>query len=210
MVGPADGDALVTRRRNRNGAGVITAEQGVGMAQWITPQLDLDEIQGDVLIGMQKKAELFIFFKIADASRFKALTREYVIGRVTTTRTARERDRQVNESRRQGAAKTEAWLGFNLGFTKDVLTQLLGPGRPRLDPAFERGADHLDTIAALCDPPLSKWAAELRYDRVDGVFLIAGPNPSFVRFHGNTLREHFGTTIKIVHSKLGKIRPGAQ
>jgi Dyp-type peroxidase family len=180
------------------------------MAQQITPQLDLDEIQGDVLIGMQKKAELFTFFKIADAARFKALTREYVVGRVTTTRTAQERDRQVYESRRQGAAKTGAWLGFNLGFSNEGLTQLLGPIRPRLDPAFERGADHPDTIAVLCDPPLSKWAAELRSDRIDGVFLIAGPNPSFVSFHGNTLRERFGTAIKIVYSEMGEVRPGAQ
>jgi Dyp-type peroxidase family len=129
---------------------------------------------------------------------------------VTSTRTTQEHDRQVSESRRQGAAKTESWLGLNLGFTKDGLTRLLGPSRPRLDPAFERGADHSDTIAALCDPPLSKWAAELRSDRIDGVFLIAGPDTSFVSFHCNTLRERFGTTIKIVHSEMGNVRPGAQ
>ncbi len=46
------------------------------------PKLDLDEIQGDVLAGMQKDAELFLFFKIADANRFKNLTRDLVIGRV--------------------------------------------------------------------------------------------------------------------------------
>jgi Dyp-type peroxidase family len=180
------------------------------MAQQITPQLDLNEIQGDVLIGMQKNAELFVFFKISDAARFKALMKEYVVGRVTSTRTAQERDREVYESRRQGTAKAQAWLGLNLGFTEDGLTQLLGPSRPRLDPAFERGAGHPDTIAALCDPPLSKWVPELRSDRIDGVFLIAGPDPSFVSYHGNTLRERFGTTIKIVYSEMGKVRPGAQ
>ena len=36
-------------------------------------RLDLDEIQGDVLAGMQKNAELFLFFKITDGARFKAL-----------------------------------------------------------------------------------------------------------------------------------------
>jgi Dyp-type peroxidase family len=180
------------------------------MVQQITPRLDLNEIQGDVLIGMQKNAELFIFFKIPDVASFKALMKEYVVGRVTSTRTAQERDRQVYESRRQGAAKTEAWLGLNLGFTNDGLTQLLGPSRLRLDPAFERGADDPETIAALNDPPLSKWAPDLRSDRVDGVFLIAGPDPSFVSYHGNALREHFGTAIKIVCSEMGKARPGAQ
>jgi len=29
-----------------------------------TPELELRDIQGDVLIGLQKRAELFLFFKI--------------------------------------------------------------------------------------------------------------------------------------------------
>jgi len=54
------------------------------MVQQITPRLDLNEIQGDVLIGMQKNAELFIFLKIRDVASFKALMKEYVVGRVTS------------------------------------------------------------------------------------------------------------------------------
>jgi len=179
------------------------------MAHQIAPELNFEEIQGDVLIGMQKNAELFMFFKISDVTRFKAQIKEYIVHRVTSTRTALERDRQVYETSRQGGAKTQAWLGLNLGFTKDGLTQLLGPRRSRLDPAFERGADHPDTIALLCDPSPSKWKPELRSDRIDGVFLIAGPNLPFVSSHGNTLRERFSTTIKIVHSEMGEVRPGS-
>ena len=33
------------------------------MAQQMVPRLDLNEIQADLLIGMQKNAQLFIFFK---------------------------------------------------------------------------------------------------------------------------------------------------
>ena len=33
-----------------------------------TSKLDLDEIQGDVLTGMQKDAELFLFFKIVSSA----------------------------------------------------------------------------------------------------------------------------------------------
>src|SRR5215471_15500948 len=108
-VGPSDRHAFGSRWRNRNDAGATAAKQGVGMARQITPQLDLNEIQGDLLIGMQKNAELFIFYKIADTARFKALMREYVAGRVTNTWTAQQRDREVYENRRRGAARTEAW-----------------------------------------------------------------------------------------------------
>ena len=174
------------------------------MAQQIVPRLDLNEIQGDLLIGMQKNVELFLFFKVVDAIRFKTLTREYVIGRLTTTRTAQDRERRAYERRRQQETKAEAWLGLNLGFTKDGLTQLLGPGRLSLDPAFERGADHPETIAALNDPPPSKWVRDFPSERIDGVFLIAGSDPAFAAYHGNALRELFGTAIKIVYSEMAR------
>ena len=179
------------------------------MVQQMLPRLDLNEIQGDLLIGMQKNAQLFIFFKITETAAFKARTKEFVVSRMTSARTAGERDRRVYERRSQQEAKTEAWLGLNLGFTKEGLTQLLGPGRPRLDPAFERGADHSETIAALNDPPPSKWVRDFLSDRIDGVFLIAGPDSWFVSYHANGLRERFGSAIKIVYSEMGTTRPGA-
>ena len=173
------------------------------------PRLDLNEIQGDLLIGMQKNAQLFIFFKITETAAFKARMKEYVVSRMTSARAAQQRDRRVDERRSQQKTKTEAWLGLNLGFTKEGLTQLLGPGRPRLDPAFERGADHSETIAALNDPPPSKWVRDFLSDRIDGVFLIAGPDSWFVSYHANGLRERFGSAIKIVYSEMGTTRPGA-
>jgi Dyp-type peroxidase family len=173
------------------------------------PRIDLAEIQADLLFGMQKNAELFIFFKMADAVTFKARTKEQLAGRMTSVRMAQERDRRVLVRRQRQEAKVEAWLGLNLGFTKDGLTQLLGPNRPRLDRAFELGADHPETIAALHDSPSSNWMSGFLSDRIDGVFLIAGPDPSFVTYHGNALRERFETAIKIVYSEMGKVRPGA-
>jgi len=56
-----------------------------------TPQLELDDIQGDMPVGMQKNAELFLFFKITDAFRFKTLMRQYIVGEVTNARTTVER-----------------------------------------------------------------------------------------------------------------------
>ena len=66
----------------------------------MTPELDLDEIQGDMLVGMQKNAELFVFFKITDAPRFKALASGYLAGQVTSARRARERE-QIVERRKE-------------------------------------------------------------------------------------------------------------
>ena len=76
------------------------------MAKYSTLRLDLNEIQGDLLIGMHKNAQLFIFFKVVDAARFKARTKEYLIGRVTSARTAQDRERRIYERRRD---KTPGW-----------------------------------------------------------------------------------------------------
>ena len=174
---------------------------------------DLNEIQGDLLRGMQKKAELFLFFTIADAARFKAVAREYVVGLLTHGGTVQERERMVAARRRRGSGSGSGempWLGMNLGFSKDGLTRLLGPNRPRMDPAFERGADDPETIAALNDPAPSKWLRSFLSDRIDGVFLIAGPDKFFVTSHGNTLRPRLGSAIKAVYSEIGAVRPGRE
>lgn len=182
------------------------------MAKYSALRLDVNEIQGDLLVGMHKNAELFLFFKIADAARFKAVAREYVVGRLTNLRTVQEREGLV-EARHHGGGSRGGqmpWLEINLGFTKEGLAQLLGANRPRMDPAFERGADDPETIAALDDPPPSQWLSSFRSDRVDGVFLIAGPNKSFVTSHGQALRARLGGAIKTVYSEIGTARPGRE
>src|SRR2546423_1878978 len=173
-----------------------------------TPELELRDIQGDVLIGLQKQAELFLFFKIIDAAGFKALLRQYVTGELTSAQTARERERVVHDRQRTREPLTEAWIGLSLGFTRHGMTQLLGSGRPRMEAAFERGADGTETIALLHDPPLPNWLENFCSDRIDGVLLITGPNDYSVTSCGNSLRQRLGSAIKTVYSGLVTVRPG--
>ena len=180
------------------------------MANPPTLRLDLAEIQGDLLIGMQKNAELFLFFKIADPGGFKAQLAQHVVARVTSAQVVRQREQRVIERRKQQRARTEAWTALNLGFTQTGLTQLLGPGRPRLDPAFERGANHPETIAALNDPPVSKWLSGFRSDRIDGVFLLTGPDARFVTYHANALRQNLGAGAEVIYEEIGTTRPGRE
>ena len=39
------------------------------------PQLEIDDIQGDILIGLQKDFEWFVFFQITDLDKFKEFAR---------------------------------------------------------------------------------------------------------------------------------------
>jgi Dyp-type peroxidase family len=172
--------------------------------------LDLDEIQGDVLEALQKDAENFIFFKITNAALFKSRVKQHIASRVTNAELVHQRWLEIARRQRLGQRARQPFDGLNLGVSKDGLTELLGAGRPRLDPEFENGADHPDTIAALHDPPKSRWLAKLITDRIDGVFLVTGPGPSSVTGRSNQLLRLLGDSIKLIHSEMGKVRPGPE
>ncbi len=152
---------------------ILRGTRGEGnMPQNDDPKLDLHEIQGDVLIGLQKNFENFIFFKIVDIAAFKAAMRQHVIGQITTTLQAHERD-LTNHRRKRLGEKIEPWLGLNVSFSKDGLTTLLGSGRAKLSASFENGAEAASL--ALNDPSPSTWVSQFRSDRIDGVFFVTGP-----------------------------------
>ena len=47
--------------------------------------LELDDIQGDILLGLQKNAEAFLFFRILELTRFKRALKQYGLHRITNT-----------------------------------------------------------------------------------------------------------------------------
>jgi Dyp-type peroxidase family len=170
--------------------------------------IDLDDIQGDVLIGLQKNAESFVFFKIVDNIAFRRSARLDIISRVTNARLAQRRDDAVAGYRATGQRTGDPFLGLNLGFTKEGLERLLGKGRPKLDPSFERGADHPETVKALHDPDRTAWLSEFVAERIDGVLLITGPNRQLVTSYRDRLLSFLGGSIKLVYSEIGTVRPG--
>jgi Dyp-type peroxidase family len=174
------------------------------------PTLNLAEIQGDVLIGLQKNAENFIFFKIVDVASFKGLLKGAVLQRITHSEQVQEKEAFVQRHKSLGHRTGESFRGLNLGFTKDGLAQLIGAYRPKLDPAFEKGADHPETIAALHDPPKADWLRKFNADRVDGVLLVTGADLLSVTFQSNELLGLLAGSIKVVYSEIGQTRPGAQ
>jgi Dyp-type peroxidase family len=172
--------------------------------------LDLDDTQGDVVIGMQKDVENFIFFKITNKLPFKALVKQHVVGRITSAQRVNQQELMIERRKKLGRKTREGFRGLSLGFTKDGLTELIGPGRAQLDPAFERGADDQQTIATLNDPPRSAWAREFVSDRIDGIFLVSGRDRTSVMLECNVLLGLLGASIKVIYSEIGNTRPGAE
>src|SRR5205085_11602135 len=78
------------------------------------PMLDLDNIQGDVVVGLQKDCEVFLFFKIVDPPLLKKSMRLHVVSRITTARLAHRRDLVLRSRkglyRKIGDARPEHWV----------------------------------------------------------------------------------------------------
>jgi Dyp-type peroxidase family len=174
------------------------------------PSLNLDDIQGDILEGLQKNAEIFLFFKIVNVVYFKSIVARQVSHRITSAREAIDGSLTIERRKRFGQARSDRFQGLNLCLSRYGLTELLRASRAKLDPSFERGADHQNTIASLNDPSRSTWLKEFVADRIDGVFLISGPDRSSVTFRSGELLSLMGSSIKVVYSELGTTRPGAE
>lgn len=174
------------------------------------PALDLDDIQGDVLEGLQKNAELFLFFRIVNTAYLKKSIGPDIINLITNAQQVNERGINIERRRKFRQAKSDRFNGLNLGLSQSGLSRLIGGAPPKLDRSFDRGADHQDTIKSLNDPPSTTWVKPFIADRIDGVFLVTGPDRSSVTFHSNELLRLLGSSIKVVYSEIGIVRSGAE
>ncbi len=179
-----------------------------------SPALDLDEIQGDVLIGLQKNFERFIFFEIKNVQAFKHTLRHQIAPRITTTRTVHLRELELQEHKKQGDHTLLHLVGLNLGFTNNGILKLV-PGADLVDQSFKDGAkkkaSSLGDAHDNADPlKLTNWLPEFLSDTIDGVFLITTETENAVNDEAHHLLNLIGPAISIVHDETGKVRPGLE
>jgi hypothetical protein len=89
--------------------------------------LNLREIQGDILIGLQKKWERFVFFSINDVAAFKRVLRSTIAPRITTTELVHQRELLLQTRKMQGQTGLLPLVGVNIGFAQTGIQTLL-PG----------------------------------------------------------------------------------
>lgn len=146
------------------------------------PQLELADIQGDVLIGLQKDAELFIGFVILDVPRFK----RFLGGlRITTCLDVKRAELAIKSFKLNGGRDHLDIRGRNVGFTIDGLRKLGAPSLELIkDTAFKDGL--AKRSEKLNDPPtgpgkLANWLIGNGNGPLDGIFLLTGRDLATVR-----------------------------
>jgi Dyp-type peroxidase family len=177
-----------------------------------SPSLDLDEIQGDILIGLQKFFERFVFFEIKDVKAFKSAFRDHVISRITTTRVVHKREFELNKLKSEGKRELLPLVGFNVAFTKDGLNKLT-PNVDLKDGSFNAGAK--SQAKTLNDPVdgegnPSSWLPQFFSASVDGVFLVTGGTEAAVEDETTNILKLLGASVSVSYSETGNVRPAAE
>jgi Dyp-type peroxidase family len=173
-------------------------------------QLELEEIQGDVLLGLQKVLERFVFVEIRDVAAFKTALRKRIAHRLTTTREVHLREFQLRDHKTQGHKERLPLVGLNLGSSSPGLRKLI-PAADLGDKSFAAGgkaqAPHLnDPVDA--QGKLTTWIPPFLADNLDGVFLLAGGTSKAVDDEADRVLDFLGSSVAVSFDQTGNTRPG--
>ncbi|KAK7059634.1 DyP-type peroxidase [Favolaschia claudopus] len=156
--------------------------------------LNLDDIQGDILIGMKKNQELFYFFSIEDPSDFKPKLASDILPNITST------------SQLLDVSKQPVTM-LNIAFSATGLSAL-GVNESLGDSAFAGG--QFKDSRSLGDPGSDNWVPEFAGTDIHGVLLFASDSQDNINDAVFELESALGGSIKKVYSLAAAARTGSQ
>ncbi|KAJ7885115.1 hypothetical protein B0H14DRAFT_2699788 [Mycena olivaceomarginata] len=156
--------------------------------------LDLDNIQGDIMIGMRKKNELFFFFGISNATDFKAKLKSTILPLVTNTAQLLDVAQQPQTA-------------LNIAFTNTGLNAL--NVRDSLNDSLFSGGQ-LQDVNNLGDPGTKNWVPVFVGTNIHGVILLASDSERNMDITLASLKSQLGGCITEIYALQGAARPGNQ
>ncbi|PSR74716.1 hypothetical protein PHLCEN_2v9595 [Hermanssonia centrifuga] len=157
--------------------------------------LPIQNIQGDILVGMKKQLETFYFFHINDPASFKTALNSYV-PTITSTATL------------LSPASSQPLAFVNIAFSSTGL-QALGITDDLGDSQFSSG---MYADATNLGDSLSTWESPFAGTNIHGAFLIGtdklAPQNSYVSFYVSGIVSTFGSSITEVDRIDASARPG--
>jgi Dyp-type peroxidase family len=171
--------------------------------------LALDQIQGDVLVGLQKDFERFVGFEILDVGEFKKFLMA-LVPLLTTAEKAFEREFTIALQKSSGIKEIFNFTGINIGFTRDGLNALGVPDLNNIsDAPFKAGlaaqsASLGDPITGPGSPP--QWVIGAPGQPLHGLLLITGPTQPSVDAVFNDINALANGNWATLFDQSGKTR----
>ncbi|THV00299.1 fungal peroxidase [Dendrothele bispora CBS 962.96] len=155
--------------------------------------LNLNDIQGDILIGMKKKKELFFFFGIKDAATFKSKLASDIKSLVTTTNQLL-------------SVSTQPITAVNIAFSQTGLNAL--SVTDSLGESLFAAGQFADRTAL--GDVTSNWVPEFSGTNVHGVILLASDTDDNIQSELANIKNILGSSITEISRLSGASRPGDQ
>ncbi|KAJ7576297.1 Dyp-type peroxidase [Mycena floridula] len=184
--------------------------------QPLATTLDLNDIQGDILSGLPKKTETYIFFDIQNVQAFKHALKQFAPLVKTTAQVLKDRA-AIDEHKKHGHGGLIKMTAVNIAFSAFGLIKL---GISQTDitalgsTAFANGqlkdSENLgDTgtgTGATFDPD---WDPAFK-KKIDGLIFVAGDSHASVDEKVGEIKHIFGHSILQIASIRGDVRPGKE
>lgn len=183
-----------------------------------TPTLDFTNIQGDILEGLVKKFETFVFFAITDATHFRQRLKA-IIPLITTTTQALANSKAIADHKANGNSDLIKLVGTNIAFSQTGLTAL-GIKDNLGDSLFRKGqlADASDGVNGLGDPGVVNgstvdpaWEPAFKEKGLPhGCILITGESQATISERLQEIETKLAGTVKTITQVDGNVRPGTE
>lgn len=172
------------------------------------PLFPTDEIQGDILVGLVKKTEHLIFFRIDDAAAFKVFLKTL---HITSMQDCLDLQALIASRKAAGFDRLVPAPGLNVAFTAGGMTTLGVPdfAGATVDAdlkAFEDGMAARGAI--LADPPAAQWTILKDTTSLHGVFILTGSTRAEItNLVSSRLAPFSGNGWSLLHEEIGLVRP---
>ncbi len=171
----------------------------------IEPLFAVEDVQGDILVGLIKKAERLIFFKIEDVEKFKLFVK---VLDLTSMKDCLAQLALIQTRKAAGLMSLVPTPGLNIAFTAKGLSMLDVEGfeGASLDLAFKAGmANRTNEIG---DPNPKTWTILKPEVAVHGVFIVTGASRAEIaNLVSSRLAPVPGHGWVSLHEEVGSVRP---
>ncbi len=172
------------------------------------PLFPTDDIQGDILVGLIKKTEHLLFFRIDDAGAFITFLKTLEI---TSMQDCLDLQGLLASRKAAGFDRLIPAPGLNVAFTAGGMAKLGVPGvtAPTADEDFQVFKDGMATrTAVLADPPAAEWTILKDGAHLHGVFILTGSTAAEVtNLISSRLAPFTGNGWSLLHEEVGTVRP---
>ncbi|KAG9102514.1 hypothetical protein FRC07_010218 [Ceratobasidium sp. 392] len=172
--------------------------------------IDVENVQGDVILGFPKKKQEFVFFVIKDSAKFKAIIPSL---KITTTGDVIQAREAIAATKRDQPGNLVSLPLLNIAFSRNGL-DALGIQDNLGDSVFSAGqladagdlGDEGKTTDSKFDP---NWEQAFK-TRIDVMLNVAGESWVSVNNKITETVKAFGDSIRVVYNLKCSVRPGAE